>query len=177
MNRTITLLGALLAGLSLVRQATAATATLTADASTLSTSSNSNLVSKTTLVVKGPPAVTSVANAYVQFDLSTLPTGTTGSDVAKATLTLGVNSVPKAGSFDVFRVTSAWTEATINAVAAPTLNGSPEVSPVPLAVTDKGDFKTIDVTQLVKDWLDNVLPNNGIALVPDAAGGSAALER
>ena len=176
MNRTITLLGALLAGLSLVRQATAATATLTADASTLSTSSNSNLGSKTTLVVKGPPAVTSVANAYVQFDLSTLPTGTTGSDVAKATLTLGVNSVPKAGSFDVFRVTSAWTEATINAVAAPTLNGSPEVSAVPLAVTDKGDFKTIDVTQLVKDWLDNVLPNNGIALVPNAAGVSAVFD-
>ncbi|PYS57154.1 MAG: hypothetical protein DMF74_26780, partial [Acidobacteria bacterium] len=29
---------------------------------------------------------------------------------------------------------------------------------------------TIDVTQLVKDWLDNLLPNNGVALV--AAGGA-----
>jgi len=134
MIRAMLILTALLVRLSPANEAAAATATLTADASTVSTSANSNLGSKTTLVVKGPPAVTSTGNAYLQFDLSTLAPGTTGGDVAKATLTLGVNSVPKVGSFDVFRVTSPLRKPSRNAewrsmLRAMAIRGRPHLLP------------------------------------------------
>ena len=40
-------------------------------------------------------------NTYLQFDLSQLPSGFTGANIAKATLKLYVNAVTTAGSFNV----------------------------------------------------------------------------
>src|ERR1700693_892493 len=64
------------------------------------------------LRVRYNPAVTS----YVQFSLASLPPDTSGSGVSKATLRLYVaaqnfdddNTPFTAGSFDIYRVTSAW---------------------------------------------------------------------
>ncbi len=122
--------------------ATADTAVaLTDDSYTKSTMPVANFGAKTTLLVQGPPANAVVENSYVRFDLSTLPPGTVGSDVAKATLTLGVHKVTSAGAFDVFRVTSPWSEEGITAGSAPTLGGTPEASAVALALTDQNTFK------------------------------------
>src|SRR5205814_1868611 len=55
----------------------------------------------------------------------------------------------------------------------PTINGSADVLGV--SVSSESSFVVIDVTQVVKDWLNGVLPNNGIVLVP-SAGSSVDTE-
>ena len=112
--------------------------------------------------------IASGINSYVRFDLSTLPAGTTGNDVAKVTLRFWVNTVTTAGSFDVRRVTGVWDEGTITNNSAPAL-GSTEVSGAVVTTQDDGNFVSVDITLLVKDWLNGVLTNNGIALVANAA--------
>ncbi len=101
-------------------------------------------------------------NSYIQFDLSSIPAGYTGSSVAKATLKLYVNAV-KAGSFNVDYVNGTWTEATIDANNAPAL-GSTIAASVPLTTADKNQYILIDVTSAVQAWL-NGTANDGIALV------------
>ncbi len=106
---------------------------------------------------------------YVRFDLSALPAGTVGSQVSKATLVLFPNTVNSTGTFDLFRVTSSWNEATITFNSAPTLAGAADLTAV--SVTTANAFITLDVTALVRNWVDSVLANNGIALVASSGSG------
>jgi len=167
---TIAALIAALTSLLPVRQATAASSTLVADSYTASTAPTANKGKATTLNVSGPPDATLVQNAYIRFDLSTLPAAATADDIAKATLTIYVTKVTGSGSFDVKRVASAWTESTINAGSPPTL-GTAEQSAVPVAATDANQFKVVDVTAAVKAWRDGSLANNGLAMVANAVDG------
>ncbi|MCI0391644.1 MAG: DNRLRE domain-containing protein [Acidobacteria bacterium] len=107
-------------------------------------------------------------NSYLKFDFSALPPATSGSDVTKATLRLWVNTATTAGSFDVRRVIGTWDEETITANSAPSL-GSADVSGIQITTQDENSFVTIDITTLVKDWLNGLLANNGIALLANAA--------
>lgn len=159
--------------------ARAESATLSADSYVSAASSAANFGKRKQLWVQGPAAGETADTAYLQFDLSSLPAGVEGSDIAKATLTLGVGKVKSAGSFDVYRVVDdpgAWTEGGLNAANAPALASSPEVAGVAVGNADKNTFKTIDVTDLVRDWLDGTLPNNGLALVPNGTALSAAFD-
>jgi len=117
--------------------------------------------------------VASGINSYLKFDLSTLPAGTTGSGVTKATLKLWVNSVITAGSFDVRRVTSGtWDEGSITHTSAQTLSSVVQVSAVPVNWQDDDAFVIVDLTPLVKDWLNGVLTNRGILLTINAASSN-----
>lgn len=102
------------------------------------------------------------SQSLIQFDLSTLPSGTAAANISKAALIVFVNKLSVAGAMNVVRVTGAWGEAAVTFNTAPPL-GQAEVSGVPLAAENA--FIIADVTQLVKDWLAGVLPNNGLALV------------
>jgi hypothetical protein len=106
---------------------------------------------------------------YIQFNLSGLPAGTVGSQVSKATLVLFPSTLNSVGTFDLFRITSPWNEASITFSNAPTLAGAADVSGV--SVTTANAFVTLDVTALARNWVDGVLPSNGVALLPSA--GSA----
>jgi hypothetical protein len=119
--------------------------------------------------------VASGINSYLRFDLSTQPAGTVGSDVAKATLRLYVNTLTTAGLFDVHRVTGAWDEGTITGNSVPSLGGS-EVTGIGVPAGSVDSFVTVDITALAKDWLDSVIANNGIALLPNAAGISVRFD-
>jgi hypothetical protein len=119
--------------------------------------------------------VASGINSYLRFDLSTLPAGTAGSDVAKATLRLYVNTLTTAGLFDVHRVIGAWNEGTITGNSAPSLGGA-EVTGIGVPAGSVDSFVTVDITSLVQDWLDGVIANNGIALLPNAAGISVRFD-
>jgi hypothetical protein len=67
---------------------------------------------------------------FAQFDLSTLPSGTTGADIEKATFRLFVRNVMTPGDMDVHLVTSSWDEATLSFNNSPTLNATPFASDV-----------------------------------------------
>jgi Collagen triple helix repeat (20 copies) len=136
-------------------------AALTDDSYTQTSSPNTRSGSSPYLRVVG-----TMQKTYIKFDVaSALPAGVISNDVAKATLTLWVNTVSTPGSFAVTRVTSAWTEAGITASAAPTL-GSVEVAAV--AVTTTNAFVTVDLTSLVQGWVGGSVLNNGFALVANA---------
>ena len=143
--------------------------TLTDDA-TVTIKKNDNHGTDATLRIEAGSG--DASNVFVKFKLtSSLPAGTTAADISKATLKLFVGKLHSAGSFDVFRVLSPWSEQdkTVN----PTINGSADVFGV--SVASENSFVVIDVTQVVKDWLNGVLPNNGIVLVP-SAGSSVGSE-
>jgi len=129
------------------------------DAYTSSTAPSAHHGSQIVLSV-GP-----TANSYIRFDLSNLPAGTHGHDVAKATLIVWVDPVGSSGSVDVFRVNGPWSEKTLTHNNAPAL-GTIEVPGVPVPLAQHNNFLSIDITGLVKDWLDGAQPNNGVALFP-----------
>ena len=121
--------------------------------------------SQTTLRVIGPAGDRAVKETFLKFDLSTLPPGITGSNIVKATLVLGVDKVVGNGSFDVATVGGTWNESTVSWATAPPIIGVEVTGVVPA----QNQFVTVDLTELVKDWVDGVIGNNGIALVPNGS--------
>ena len=108
------------------------------------------------------------ATGFIRFDLSGLPPGLTSSCLSKATLKIFVSAVTASGTFDVDRVTGAWTEKTINGNMQPSL-GSSIVSGVSIGTFNKNTYLLVDITPAMGEWLDGVNPNYGIALVPGPA--------
>jgi len=158
-------------GAPLPREASAVLAGLAADAYTTAGSRAKHGAAKTLQIV-GPPASRTVQKTFVKFDLSTLPPGTTGSQVTRAMLTVFVDRLKVPGALDTLRVTSPWSETAVSGTSEPTL-GAAVATAVP--VSGKNEFVVIDVTAPVKDWLDGVAPNDGVALVANATAGLFAV--
>jgi hypothetical protein len=98
----------------------------------------------------------------IQFDLSSLPTGTTASQIGSATLKLYVNRVNTSGVVSVQPVTGSWNESTLTyASYSSSLTLGTAVASFTPATAQQ--FIVVDVTSLVQGWL-NRAPNNGIAL-------------
>ncbi len=96
----------------------------------------------------------------LQFDLSSLPPGTTGSNVSNASLHLYVSRVGIAGSIDVYSAGAPWTESAVNGLNAP--------APVtlvagPVNVSASNSYIVIPVTNQVVAWLSGS-PNNGFVI-------------
>src|SRR6266852_7625779 len=109
--------------------------------------------------------IASGMTSFLRFDFSTLPGGTTASQVQKATLSFFVSSVTTAGSFDINRVNGNWTELGV-AFNNYTLGLSSTTVPTqPIGSGDANNFVTIDVTDLVKSWINGTFTNFGLALV------------
>ena len=151
-------------------RAAALQARLTDDAYTSSASPGANFGASGSVSVQGPPPTAAMQRAYLKFDLvGVVPAGTRGIDVTKATLRLWVKDVARPGMFDVYRVVGAWSEESLKDNAAPVL-GALEVGSVPVWAADKLGFIQVDVTSVVRDWLNGVIPSNGLVLVPTATG-------
>jgi hypothetical protein len=117
-------------------------------------------------------AVQSGSNTYIQFNLGTLPTGAT---VSKATLRLFVDAVVKNGSFNVYPVTSSWTEATLTWNTAPKL-GAQVAGPISVTTASMDQFVLIDVTTAVQGWLSGATVNDGLALELVGTTGSFSFD-
>jgi hypothetical protein len=129
------------------------------DAYTNTATPTTNFGAKTLLDVQS-----ATQNTYIQFDLSSLPAGYTGANIAKATLKLYVNTVTSSGSFNVDFVNGSWDEKTITANLLPAL-GTTVVPSVPLSSSNVKDYVLIDITPALQAWLNGTQPNDGIALV------------
>ena len=117
-----------------------------------------------TLRVTGPLGNSSSQHAYLKFALNTLPAGITGTNIAKATLTLFANTVRRAGKFDVVSLRGAWDEATITSATAP----APVVTEASGVTVAAAEYVAVDVTAVVRSWVDGVVTNDGLALVPNS---------
>jgi hypothetical protein len=140
--------------------------TASQDAYTNSSSPTTNYGKATTLGLAN--TATSIQTSYMLFDLSSIPAGYTGANVAKATLKLYVNTVPTTGSFNLDYITSNWTETGITYNDSPTL-GSTVVSGVSLAGSNAKGYLLIDVTAAMQAWLNGAQANDGLALVANSA--------
>ncbi len=115
----------------------------------------------------------SISNLYIgngnttllQFDLGSLPAGTTASQVARATVTLFINRVNTAGTVSIAPVTSAWSEYGVTYAAMPTTGTVVGT----FTAVGAGQYVTLDVTSLVQAWLTAPANNNGLALTSAAA--------
>ena len=103
--------------------------------------------------------------SFIRFDLSMLPMEVTGNEIQKATLRLFIGVVGRAGSFDVSRVQGDWNEATLSFDTAAGLVGNVEAI-VPVETAHANEYLLVDLTALVKEWVDGTQPNDGVALVP-----------
>ena len=106
--------------------------------------------------------------ALVQFDLSTLPAGTTAAQVSRAVLVLYCNRVDTSGLVSVQSVGGAWGEYSVTYGTLPTLGSAAQV----VQVSQAGAFVAVDVTALVQGWITTPSTNNGIALT----AGTAAVQ-
>jgi collagen triple helix repeat protein len=147
--------------------AAAVLARLSDDTHASSSARTTNFGSAPTLLVQGPGPT--AAQAYMRFDLTTLPSGTRGADVARAVLRLWVAKVTRPGMFDVHSVRGGWSEDALTAANAPG-RGRDELLGIQVSAQDRNRFVLVDVTELVQEWLDRTLENNGLVLMPNAAG-------
>jgi hypothetical protein len=140
--------------------ALAQNATLTQD-SYVVPGSAINYGSATTINVGGPTA----AEGLVQFDLSTLPSGTTGSGVAKATLLLFVNKLGAAGTVNFSVANGPWTESGVNGTNAPVAAAAIASG---VSITAGDTFVAVDATAAVQSWLSGTT-NNGVIITPNGS--------
>jgi hypothetical protein len=104
--------------------------------------------------------------AFIQFDLSTLPAGTQSSQVAKATLTFYVSKINTAGALELRPVTGAWNEYSLTYLNAPLRGAAIGTSGY---VSKPGTFVSVDMTSLLKSWIDSPASNHGVAILPAAS--------
>lgn len=110
--------------------------------------------------------------ALLRFDLSALPSGATSTNIVKANLVFYVNRIGIAGALDVAPLTGAWSESTVTGAAAPP-QGAVFAS---LAATQSFAYIVVDITPLVKGWVDTPSSNFGLAIQAAAAApGTVAL--
>ena len=134
--------------------ARATEAPVSADASVNSAYSAVNYGTLTNLYVN------SASTTLLQFDLSSLPAGTSASQISKATLVVYVNRINTSGVVTVQPVTSSWSESSVTYATIPSL-GSAAASFTP---TVAGQFVSIDVTALVQGWINAPSGNYGLSL-------------
>ena len=167
------LIAAAAAVVGLPMPASAVLARLSDDTHASSSARTSNFGSAPTLLVQGPGPT--AAQTYMRFDLTTLPAGTRGADVARAVLRLWVAKVTRPGMFDVHSVRGGWSEDALTATNAPG-RGRDELLGIQVSGQDRSRFVLVDVTELVQEWLDRTLENNGLVLMPNAAGVSVEFD-
>jgi len=147
-------------------EAWAAVANAAADTYISATSPAGNFGSVTLINIGGGNT------GLIQFDLSSLPPGLTAANISKATMTFYVNTAAVAGAVDISQVTSAWTESGVNNGNRPTYL-SPFASGVPTAVSRQ--YVTVDVTQLVTDWVTGFAPNYGVQISAAASAPATVI--
>jgi hypothetical protein len=114
------------------------------------------------------------SNGYLQFDLSTLPTGAI---VSKAMLRLFLDSVSGSGKIDAYQLGNAWTEGALTYNNAPQLGASATGGhPISLSGSNLDEFVLIDITPLVSGWVAGTIPNDGLALSLVGTDGSFSFD-
>lgn len=113
------------------------------------------------------------STGLLRFELSALPPGASAAKLQRAQLTLWVNRLAAPGAVELQTVLSAWTEAGVTQLKLPTLSG-PGSGPS-LAVTQAGQFVSIDVSNQVRGWLNNPGANFGLALTPALGAPTTAV--
>ncbi|MFN7937853.1 MAG: DNRLRE domain-containing protein [Bryobacteraceae bacterium] len=148
-----------LAALISAPAAHAVTAVVTADAHVVP-ASPINLGSSPSLMVGNNSA------AFLQFDLSAVPTGINPNSISKAQLLLFVNRVAQAGRISILPLLSPWTENTITPSTLP-VNGTPIA--VSNTISTPNNWVTLDITAQVRGWVSSPTTAFGLTIISDSS--------
>jgi hypothetical protein len=112
--------------------------------------------------------VSSKATTLLLFSLTSLPSGTIDSQIAKATLQLWVSqTTPNPfGSVAVYRATSPWHGTGVTYNTRPSFGGPGMVG----SFGGLGYYIEVDVTDHVKAWIRSPSENYGVAIAPYGPG-------
>ncbi len=103
------------------------------------------------------------SKGLLKFNLSALPDGVIGTDIAKATLVFYVKTVTTPGHIQASKITDAWNE---NAAVSPAPTTDAPLTPS-THINRNNSYFAVDVTGLVMDWVDDApASNKGLALGP-----------
>ncbi len=105
------------------------------------------------------------AYGFAKFDLSTLPGDLSSDSIEKATLKLWVKSVLVEGDIDFHLVKGDWSENTLTESTIPLFNPM-QFNTLTIAKGDEGKIVEVDVTKVVKNWINGDVANYGIAIMP-----------
>lgn len=106
----------------------------------------------------------------IEFDLSAVPSGST---INSAVLSLFHSANSNLGSqYDVFRVTSPWSEATVTFDTAPSFDPTP-VGSLTIADASVSVYRDWDVTSLIQGWANGAFANDGMWIEEIPVAGSA----
>ncbi len=116
--------------------------------------------------------ITPTTKGFLRFNFSTLPSGMTSTDIAKATLVFYVKSVTTSGKLQVSPITGTWNEDTVKTNNVPSIG-----LPLATSATIKRDktYYAVDVTNLIMSWVDTPASNKGLALDPPAFSPTTSL--
>ncbi|MBS1799037.1 MAG: collagen-like protein [Acidobacteria bacterium] len=103
--------------------------------------------------------------ALLQFDLGTLPSGTTSSQISRALLRLYCNRADTPGLVSVQPVGASWGEYSVTFNTLPQLGAAQQV----MSVAQAGTYVWVDVTAMVQGWVAAPSSNNGLALTAGTA--------
>jgi hypothetical protein len=140
------------------QSAFAALATVRADAYVSATSPGQNFGALPQMLVDAN------STGYMKFDLNTLPPNTTGSQIAIATLRLWPVRIVSPASVLVQPVAGDWSESSVNWQTRPALLQNVTL-PAAATFNTAAQWVVVDVTALVRSWVDRTVDNNGFALV------------
>ena len=104
----------------------------------------------------------------LQFDLSTLPAGTTAGQVTRAVLRMYCNRMDTAGPVSVQSLGGVWGEYSVTYATMPSMGSAVQA----FSVSQAGAYVTVDVTSMVQGWVQAPATNNGLALT----AGTAAVQ-
>ena len=97
--------------------------------------------------------------AYISFDLSSVI-----GDVESATIALRVADVEERGTLSVHLPQGAWRESSLTADTSPSLNPN-AITTLEIRERDQKSVMAVDISGVMKAWLDDPSSNFGLALV------------
>jgi hypothetical protein len=109
-------------------------------------------------------SVNATSTTLLKFDIADmLPAGVTASQVSKARLIVWTGAVNSPGTFNLYGVTSSWSEGAVTYATRPSI-GSTSYGVGTIAAVN--EFVEVPCTALVQAWITNPSSNFGIALKP-----------
>ena len=127
-----------------------------------------------TLMIEGRPGQKGTFVCLLFDLLSVLPEGTTWNHISRATLTVYVSTSTYPSSLRVEAIRGKWDEWPLNYarfLQAGMSTGNDPAGNTYASATVKtgGNFVAFDVTELVRDWVEGVLPNDGLAILAEGS--------
>lgn len=118
-------------------------------------------------------SVSNGVSSYFKFNLASLPPGLVGNNVLRANLKIFFSDVLSTGSLNVFRVVGSWTEENLTFANAPGFGSF--LANFSITLNNRQSYFYIDVTNTVRSWIDNQLPNDGLVIVTATPGTSVTI--